>query len=115
MEAHYDNKIIETLFNNFNLMKRDHGQELTKKIKKRYSQLMAADTFYDFLGLTLGKPHSLTGNRAGCYGIWVTANIRLIVKPIATDLSAETLKTCTKFIIKGVEDYHGGKTTSYIP
>ncbi len=115
MEVSYDDSKVETLFDNFNLMVKKIGASVTKSIKKRYEQLRAAETFHDFLTTGLGKPHLLKGNKSDCYGISVTGNVRLLVKPIAVDFSAEALRKCTKVIIKGVEDYHGDKVTTYIP
>lgn len=115
MEINYEDKKVEILFDDFNLMKRKIGEEITRLIKKRYNQLKAADTFDDFLLTKLGSPHSLTGDKKGCYAISVNKNLRLIVKPITKDLSSESLKECKEIIIKGVEDYHGSKVTTYIP
>ena len=75
-------------------------------MKKRFDHLRAADNFYIFLNTGLGKPHPLT-NMEGCYGVHVTANWRLIIKPIADSTSLEALKKCDTVQIKGVVDYHG--------
>lgn len=115
MEIEFDNSNVQTLFEDFNLMARKKGTDITKMIKKRYDQLKAAETFADYLLTGLGKPHKLVGNRSSMYGVNITGNIRLIVKPVSKDMQLETLKSCTKVIIKGVEDYHGDKTTTYIP
>lgn len=88
------------------LMNKKIGAKLTRLVKKRYDHLRAADTFLEYLNTGLGRPHSLT-NMDGCYGVFVDANWRLIVKPMSEDLSAETLKKCEKVQIKGVLDYHG--------
>lgn len=54
-----------------------------------------------------GIMESLEGERKGSYSLRVSANYRLIVKPMARDLSAESLKICDTLIIEGVIDYHG--------
>jgi len=115
MDIEFDDKKVKTLFDDFDLMAKKKGLEMTKIIKKRYQQLKAAETFAEYLLTGLGKPHSLSGDRYGLYGVSVTANIRLIVKPISEDISKESLIKCTKVIIKGAEDYHGDKITTYIP
>ncbi len=115
MEIEFDAKKVQTLFNDFSLMSRKIGIDITKIIKKRYEQLKAAETFAEYLLTGLGKPHSLSGNRDYLYGISITGNIRLIVQPVSEDLSMESLKKCIKVIIKGAEDYHGDKITTYIP
>lgn len=115
MEIDYDNKKVKMLFSDFKLMSIEKGFEFTKAVKKRFDQLKAAETFFDYLLTGLGKPHPLVGNKNHHYSISITQNIRLIVEPVTDDLSIESLKTCTKVIIKGAEDYHGDKVTTYIP
>lgn len=115
MEIEYDNRAVEDLFNDFNLIKKKTDGVFAKQLKKKYDQLKAFETFSEFLNSNIGKPHSLSGDRKGCYGINISKNKRLIVKPISEDLSSSALKACKNIIIKGVEDYHGSKTTIYIP
>lgn len=115
MEIEFDDKKVQQYFDDFSLMARKKGLELTKIIKRRVEQLKAATTFTDYLKTGLGKPHALTGDKKDLFAISITGNIRLIVKPCSDDLSYEALLMCKKIIIKGVEDYHGGKITTYIP
>lgn len=115
MEIDYDNKTVKSLFSDFNEMNRKTNTRFTRQVKKRYDQLLSFESFADLLHSGFGKPHPLEGNRKGCYGINIDANKRLIVCPVSTDLSLVGLKKCKKVIIKGVEDYHGSKITSYIP
>ncbi|MGI6781434.1 MAG: hypothetical protein ACOX56_01155 [Acholeplasmataceae bacterium] len=115
MKIEYDNKKVKTLFENFDLMGKEVGYELARRIKLRFEQLRAAETFYDYLQTRLGGPHRLSGDKNDLYAINVTRNVRLIVKPNSEDLSHEGLMKCKIVIIKGVEDYHGSKTTTYIP
>ncbi len=113
MQIIYEDDSVRELFEDLcqiqvpkGLMKRLIGQELTRAVKKRYDQLKAADSFYIFQTTGLGKTHSLTGME-GCYGVHINANWRLVVKPIAKDVSSESLKSCDTVQIKGVVDYHG--------
>lgn len=53
---------------------------------------------------------SLEGDCKGSYSLRVSANYRFIVKPVADDLSAESMKKCDTLIIEGVIDYHGKGT-----
>lgn len=87
-------------------MKKAIGFELTRAVKKRYDQLKAANNFSLYLSTGLGKPHALVGEN-GCYGVHITANWRLVIKPLTDDLSPESLKKCDTIQIKGVVDYHG--------
>lgn len=115
MEIKFDNDDVRALFEDFNLMSKKKGLELTKIVKRRYNELRAAETFLEYLNNGIGKPHRLKENMDGLYGVNLTGNIRLIIKPISKDLSPETLKECKRVIIKGAEDYHGKKKTIYIP
>ena len=119
MEILYDDKRVEILFDNFAEMASLKGKELTKKIKTRYEQLRAAETFYDYYKTGLGKPHRLEHDKNNLYAIRLTGNIRLLVRPVVEneDYSVESLKKCRKVTIIGVEDYHGKKKKSrtYIP
>lgn len=115
MEIEYENIKVKTLFEDFQLMSKKNGKDFTKLVKKRYDQLKAAETFTDYLSTGLGKPYLLKGNKSGLFAITITKNSRLIVKPITKDLSIESLKECKKILIMGAEDYHGTKSTKYIP
>lgn len=115
MQIEFDNEVVRLIFNDFTLMQRKVGKDMTKSIKKRVDSLKAANNFAIFLQTGLGKPHSLEGNQKGLYGVNVSANNRLIIMPIADDLSAESLKKCELIVIKGVEDYHGSKNEWLIP
>jgi len=111
----YENQAIEKYFDDFDLMKRKIGKDLTRNIKRRHDQLMAAANFYIYLTTKLGKPHPLTGNLEGYYGISISGNFRLIVKPDVESLDLASLKKCDSIIIKGVVDYHGQKQEWLIP
>ncbi len=102
-------------FDDFSLMKKKVGLNLTKIIKKRLDQLKAARTFSVFLSTGLGKPHRLRENLDGYYGVNLSANVRLVIKPEAKSLDPSELVQCDTVIMKGVEDYHGKKQEWIIP
>lgn len=89
-------------------------KNILKTLIKRKDQLLASSDFFSFCKTGLGKTHPLE-NTAGWYGIHLNANYRLIVKPVADDLSPESLSKCDTIILIGVEDYHGGKSNWIIP
>ncbi|MHB1314851.1 MAG: hypothetical protein ACYCX2_05110 [Christensenellales bacterium] len=115
MQINYESHNIEKWFSDFNNMSKKIGLELTRSIKKHHDRIKAAPNFQEFLNLGLGKPHSLTGELRGYYGVSVSANVRLIVKPLFTNNSLEELKECNVITVKGVSDYHGGKENWIIP
>lgn len=109
MIIRYENESVQEIFNDFALMKRKIGNDRTRAIKKRLDQLKAATNFNIYLTTGLGKPHPLYENLKGYYGITITGNMRLIVKPDAESLESEALKECDTVVIKGVMNYHGRK------
>lgn len=115
MKFKYENRTVEKYFSDFELMKKKIGKDLTRNTKKRCDQLKAAVNFSIYLSTGLGKPHSLVDNLQGHYGIAVSGNIRLVVKPDAENLDPVSLKKCDSVIIKGVMDYHGQKQEWLIP
>lgn len=115
----YEDEKVKELFDDLNnvsgsknLMIRAIGAELTKAVKKRYNQMVSFSSFSALQQSKIGKMESLEGDRKGCYSLTVSANYRLIVRPVSKDQSAESLKKCDTFVIEGVIDYHG-KGTKY--
>ncbi len=115
MELKYEKPVVEKYFNDFVLMSKEKGKDLTRTVKKRCDQLKAAANFSIYLSTGLGKPHPLYENLKGCYGIGITGNIRLIVRPDVEGLDPGSLKKCDSVIIEGVVDYHGRKYEWIIP
>jgi len=105
----YENKTVWEYFNDFELIKKDFGNNIAIATKKRVNQLKASANFSVYLTTGLGRPHPLYENLKGYYGITITGNIRLIVKPDTESLEPEALKNCDTVIIKVVMDYHGRK------
>ena len=111
----YESKRIERFFSNYDLMWKKIGEVKTKAIKKHIDRLKASPNFMVFIKLGLGHPHALTGDLAGYYGITITGNTRLVVKPECDTLNPAALSACTDITVKGVGDYHGGKNEWIIP
>ncbi len=98
-----------------NLMNKRIGAELTRAVKKRYNQMISFSSFAALQQSGIGKMESLEGDKKGSYSLRLTANYRIIVKPVSDDLSAESLKICDTLMIEGVIDYHGkGSKHSWI-
>ena len=115
IQIKYETKQIERYFVDYELMKKKIGTEHTITVKKRIDALKASVCFFDFLNLRLGKPHRLKWDLVDCYGISVTGNVRLIVKPVCADHTPQSLQECDVIIMKGVCKYHGDKTEWVIP
>ena len=115
----YEDEKVKELFDDLNnvsgsknLMIRAIGAELTKAVKKRYNQMVSFSSFSALQQSKIGKMESLDGDRKGRYSLTISANYRLIVRPVSKEQSAESLKKCDTFVIEGVIDYHG-KGTKY--
>lgn len=109
-------KRLQVIIDDWDQCSVDYGMELTKQLKKRIDQLRAHVNFGEFLEKGLGKPHRLQGSDYDrCYAVSVGAAQRLILRPVVDDLSPESLKMCQQVEIKGVQEYHGQKTTYLIP
>jgi plasmid maintenance system killer protein len=111
----YETSSIKSYFDDFTYMNEKIGNDLTKAVKKRFDQLKASRTFGVYLSTGLGKPHRLYYDLDGYYGVSLSANIRLIIKPDSVSLELCVLNKCDSVIIKGVEDYHGKKQEWIIP
>ena len=115
MQIEADDKKLNKLLNDVDMLKKTIGLDMTKSLKKRIDQLRAADNFKEYLDIGLGDPHSLVGNLDNLYGIKINRNYRLIVEPISKKLDDDSLKKCKKVNLKGVADYHDGKCEWIIP
>lgn len=111
----YEKKVEKYFKDDFELMKSKIGIEKTKSVKKIINRLKASNSFYVFVQLRLGNPHPLSGSKKEYYAVNVTANYRLIVRPVTESFSIEDLKKCDTVVVKGVEEYHGGKDEWIIP
>lgn len=115
IDISYDSKAVEKHFIDFEKMKKKIGVDKTRIVKQRFTELKAADCFKETLMLRLGKPHTLEGDYKGCYGIHITGNYRIVIKPIIEEKTTTALHACNKIIVKGVVDYHGANYTWLIP
>lgn len=117
MQFTYENKNIKRAIdeNDYNWVVKSMGLQMTKILKKRILQMKASNNFAIYLTAGLGKPHLLDGDLSGCYGISITANYRLVVKPITDAYDVKSLSQCDTVLVKGVVDYHGGKYNWILP
>ena len=115
MLVEYESESVRIIFNDFEMIKKEIGKDRARATKKRIDQLKASDNFSIYLTTGLGKPHPSYENLKGYYGITITGNIILIVKPDVESLDPEALKECDTVIVKGVMDYHGKKNEWIIP
>ena len=116
MQFEYQDEKVRKILCDAKVLHRKVGLEIGRKVKKRMNELESAENFNLYLTqVGLGKPHPLTGNLDNCYGIHITANYRIVVEPLETELDMESLKNCKLLNIKGVLEYHDGKNEWIIP
>ncbi len=112
MKITYANAKVEKYFSDYAKLQKKLPFAWVRNIKKLMNYLQAAEYFGDFLQLGLGRPEQLTGSRNIRYSLHISANVRLIIEPDATE---ETVMICTEVEVEGVVDYHGGKDNWFIP
>ena len=115
MQLEVHNPKLEKILNEPNKLIRKIGLEMTRTLKRRFSEMKASPNFKEYINYGIGKPHPLTGNLDKLYGINLNKNYRLIVEPLVEELNDENLKECKKINIKVVVDYHDGKIEWLIP
>ncbi len=116
MQFEYQDEKVRKILCDAKVLQRKVGLEIGKKVKQRVNQLKAAENFNQYLTkIGFGKPHPLVGDLDKCYGIYITANYRMVVEPLQTELDMESLKNCKLLNIKGVLEYHDGKNEWIIP
>lgn len=121
MQIEYENHQVKKMFDDFenigttkHLLEKKVGKELTKAIRKRIIQIIAAETFDIYLKNSPRKPHLLVGGGIR-YSVHLTSNWRLIIKPKITENTIAQLRECQTILIEGVVDYHGKKEHWLIP
>ena len=91
---------------------RRYGNERAGHIKRRLSQLRAANTLEDMRFLPQAKCHELHGDRAGQLSVTVGYPYNLIFEPVVGDEihlpdGGLNWKAVTAIRVLGVENYHG--------
>lgn len=103
---------LETEFNTEQRLHKRYGAERAGHIKRRLSQLRAANTLEDMRPLPQAKCHELTGDRAGQLSVTVGYPYNLIFEPVAEGEihlpdGGLNWKAVTTIRVLGVVNYHG--------
>ena len=109
MRIEYESERVKKILTDFDKLYKIMGFDLEKKLRVTLNRLEESSNFAEYLALGIGNPHPLHNNLKGYYGVSLTANIRLIIKPAGETLSSNS------FIVKGVCDYHGEKENWIVP
>ena len=112
MEIRFKNKRMAEVLNDYNKSIASFGKAVGKKVHLRLQQMTAVNNLSE-MNITPGiRCHPLKGKQMGEYGITLTGNYRLIIKPDyevipkKKDGGVDLIKI-EKVIVLNVEDYHG--------
>jgi len=86
MRIAYASKTIQRLCEEDKHQRKQLGEQRAKRIKNRLAELRAVENVSQ---LRLGRPHALTGDRAGQYSVDLDGPMRLLFEP--TDQPRPTL------------------------
>jgi len=104
MKVSYDSKKLEKILTNERLIKK-HYSNFYIKLLNRLSEIKAAKNLNDIPHFPPPRRHKLTQNFSDCWGIDVSKNFRIILKPDC-DYDEYDLTTIDSIMIVSIEDYH---------
>lgn len=108
MEIVFKNKTLKDLSEQTKLAQRKLGQEMARKLRARLADLLAASSVAE---LSAGRPHPLTGDRAGEFALDLVHPQRLVFEaahdpvPQAKDGGTDWSRV-TRVCIIWIGDYH---------
>lgn len=97
MELEYASRDMERTCTDERTMQRKHGAQVAKTLKLRIAEMRRAVEMGDLL-LGTGRWEELSGDRAGEWSARLSANWRLIVRPLIRDV--------TTVLVIEIIDYH---------
>lgn len=104
MRIHYKTKKLEKILTNERLIKK-HYTAFYEKLCNRLSELRAANNLKEIPNYPPPRRHKLDGYLDNHWGIDISKNFRVIVRPIGT-FNIENLSTIIEIEIISLEDYH---------
>lgn len=104
MEISYANTKLEKILTNERMIKK-YYTAFYKKIIHRMSEIRAANNLDEIPHVPPPRRHKLEGHYNDCWGIDISKNFRIILKPIG-DFNESDLKTINEIEILSIEDYH---------
>lgn len=104
MDIEYANNAMRKALEDPRIMAQKYGN-IAKTLAHRMSDLRVASSLSEITHLPPPRRHKLTGNLEGCWGINVSRNMRLVIRPIG-DFDPENLTTIVAIRIEDITDYH---------
>jgi len=104
MDIEYANAKMKKTLESSVLIGKRYGH-IRGKLEIRLSELQMAECLSDITPEPPPRRHKLKGDKSDCWGIDVSKNWRIVVKPIG-DFDSEDLSTIAGIQIISIEDYH---------
>ena len=95
---------MEKILTNERLIKREYTA-FYEKLRNRLSEIRAANNLEEIPHIPPPNRHKLSGDYNGCWGIDISKNFRIVLRPIG-EWDICDLKTIRNVEIIAVEDYH---------
>lgn len=104
MEVSYASNRLEKILTNERKIKSQYTQ-FYKRLINRMSEIRAAKNLEEIPHIPPPRRHKLKGYYNDCWGIDVSKNFRIVLRPVG-DWNEYDLKTINKIQILSIEDYH---------
>lgn len=104
MNISYSSTKLEKVLTNERLIKKEYTA-FHKKLSNRMSELRTANNLDEIPHIPPPNRHKLSGDYSDCWGIDVSKNFRIVLRPTGT-WDSNDLKTICNIQIIIIEDYH---------
>ena len=98
LQINYKSNSLELACTNYTASKRKYGERMARLIHQRIDELKSADSVEILVQYSIGRCHSLEGNRKGEYAMDLVHPYRLIFEYKKTEIQVVR--------IINIEDYH---------
>lgn len=110
MDIIFSTKSLEKICNSEKEIIKKYGAKIGGALKIRLFFLRRVYNLFDVPVTKPERRHKLSGNYVGCYGIDLSENYRLVIRPVEPFSllpdGGHDLRTITSVVVLEVEDYH---------
>ncbi|CAF1851236.1 MULTISPECIES: type II toxin-antitoxin system RelE/ParE family toxin [Bacillus] len=104
MKISYATKKLEKILTNERLIKKEYTL-FYKKVINRISEIRVANNLDEIPHVPPPRRHKLDGDYNNCWGIDISKNFRIVLRPIG-DWDESELKSINEIEILSIGDYH---------
>lgn len=104
MKIHYSSRKLQKILTDRRLIKK-HYAKFHHRLEIRLSELRAANSLADISNHPPPRRHKLSGSYKDCWGVDITRNYRIIVRPVS-EYNINDLTTIKEVMIIDIDDYH---------